>query len=266
MSAVYRPAPGEPPGELGPNGFTAGSLLRLNCLVHGNSSELSYRWSVSGNPSTPGCRGCDIDLSSTTSTLTVGKPPLYSYYAGVYRCTASEAGRYDSGNIDDFNVTVVGKHASLHTTKNIPFIYSGASLYKDRGGSGPINNNGLIISANDGLVFDCVSNSSQSGVGTITAPDNVDPSGHVVIYAFNRPGLVRLRTQTSLTTDLKNLTLLPFAVSDQGIYTCTIPDSNGYNISLNVGLYPPGFNGEHTSPVIVGYLSLPTQRVPSSHI
>ena len=111
MSAVYRPAPGEAPGELGPNEFTAGSLLTLNCLVHGNSSELSYRWSVSGSPSTPpDCYGCSINLSST---LTVGKPPLYSYYAGVYRCTASEAGRYDSGNSD---VTVVGKHASLHTT------------------------------------------------------------------------------------------------------------------------------------------------------
>ena len=53
---------------------------------------------------------------------------------------------------------------------------TGASLYKDRGGSGPINNNGLIISANDRLLFDCVSNSSQSGVGTITPPDGVDLS------------------------------------------------------------------------------------------
>ena len=123
VSAAYRPAPEEVPGELGPNEFTAGSILTLNCLVHGDSSELSYRWSVSGNPSTPhNCYGCDTDLSSTTSTLTVGRPPLYSYYAGVYRCTVSEAGRYDSGNSDDFNVTVVGKHASLHTTKNIPLI------------------------------------------------------------------------------------------------------------------------------------------------
>ena len=124
VSAVYRPAPGEAPGELGPSEFTAGSFLTLNCLVHGNSSELSYSWSVSENPRTPQCTdsGCNINLSSTTSTLTVGKPPLYSYYAGVYRCTASEAGRCDSGNSDDFNVTVVGKHASLYTTKNIPFI------------------------------------------------------------------------------------------------------------------------------------------------
>ena len=110
VSAVYRPAPGEAPGELGPNEFTAGSELTLNCSVHGNSNELSYRWSVSGSSSTPGCYYCVIDLSSTTSTLTVGKPPLYSYYAGVYTCTVSKAGRSDSGNSYGFTVTVVGKH------------------------------------------------------------------------------------------------------------------------------------------------------------
>ena len=111
VSAVYRPAAEDVPG---PNVFTAGSELTLNCLAKGNSSELSYRWSVSGNPSTLGCTGCDIDVSSTTSTLAVGKPPLYSYYAGVYRCTASDTGRLDSGNSDDFTVTVVGKHIALN--------------------------------------------------------------------------------------------------------------------------------------------------------
>ena len=109
MSAVYRPAPGEAPGELGPNKFTAGSRLSLNCLVLGNSGVVSYSWSVSGNPSTTGCTGCDIDLSSTTSTLTVGKPPLYSYYAGVYWCTASEDS-FGSVNSANFTVNVVGKH------------------------------------------------------------------------------------------------------------------------------------------------------------
>ena len=122
VSAVYRPVPGEVPGELGPNEFTAGSRLYLKCLVQGYSGELSYRWSVSGNPSTPGCTGCDIDLSSTTSTLTVGKPPLYSYYAGVYTCNASEAGRSDSGNSANFTVTVVGEHVPMTMLMIVPYI------------------------------------------------------------------------------------------------------------------------------------------------
>ena len=109
VSGAYRPAPGEAPGELGPNEFTAGSELTLNCLVLGNTGSLTYSWSVSGNPSTTGCTGCDIDIPSPSATSTLAVP-LYSYYAGVYTCTASEAGRFDSGNSYGFNVTVVGKH------------------------------------------------------------------------------------------------------------------------------------------------------------
>ena len=146
--------------------------------------------------------------------------------------------------IISMSLLLVSMHPYVQTTKK--HSYSGTSLYTDRGGSGPINNNGLIISANDRLLFDCVSNSSQSGVGTITPPDGVDLSV-LIIHPFNRPGVIRFRTRE-----------LPLQHSDQGIYTCTIPDSNGRNISLNVGLYPPGFNGELTSPVIVGNHSLST--------
>ena len=93
-------------------------------------------------------------------------------------------------------------------------------------------------------MFDCVSN---SGVGTITGLYGVSLSGYLTT-PYNRPGVRRFRTQNDS----------PFPASNQGIYTCTVPDSNGYIISLNVGLYPPGFNGELTSTVIVSNLSLHT--------
>ena len=110
INADYTAAPDEDPEELGPNEFTAGGLLSLNCVVQGYSGELMYAWSVMGNPSTT-CRwdGCAIDVSSTTSTMTVGNPPLHSYYAGTYTCTVSESGRPDSGNSADYTVAVVGK-------------------------------------------------------------------------------------------------------------------------------------------------------------
>ena len=105
--ADYRPAGGE--GELGPNLFTAGSLLSLVCSVHGTTGDLSYSWSVRDNPSTPGCiYWCDIDTSSTGPTLTVGIPQLFSYYTGVYTCTVSESGKSASTNSEDFTVTVIG--------------------------------------------------------------------------------------------------------------------------------------------------------------
>ena len=108
-SADYTAAPGEDPGELSPNEFTAGSVLSLNCRVQGNNGNLTYTWSVMENPDAPGCTSCVIDTSSTTSTLTVGSP-LTSYYAGIYTCTVSESGRLDSVNSDDFTVVVVGKY------------------------------------------------------------------------------------------------------------------------------------------------------------
>ena len=114
ISAVYTPAPGEDPEKLGPNEFTAGSALTLNCIVKGHSGALTYAWSVAGNPSTPGCTRCNID-SANTPTLALGHPALNSYFAGVYTCTVSESGRPDSGNSDDYTVTIVGKLMYRHT-------------------------------------------------------------------------------------------------------------------------------------------------------
>ena len=122
----YTPAPGEAPGELGDNEFTAGSLLTLKCLVTGNSSEgLIYTWSVSGNPSTTGCtnNGCNINTSSTANTLAVGRRPLYSYYAGDYTCRVEEAGRTGSGNSDVFSVSVVGEFVSQTLYHNVLYFH-----------------------------------------------------------------------------------------------------------------------------------------------
>ena len=103
----YIPAPGVDPGELGPNEFTAGAVLSLTCMAQGASGDLTYTWSVAGNPDTPSDCGCDID-PPTTPTLEVG-PLLQSFRAGTYTCTVSEAGRSSSGSSDDFTVVVVGE-------------------------------------------------------------------------------------------------------------------------------------------------------------
>ena len=109
ISVDYTAAPGEDPGELGPNEFTPGSILNLSCTVDGNSSAVTYSWSVMGNPTPPTeCTSCRIGTSSTTSTLTVGRP-LYSFHGGTYTCTVSETGRPDSSNSGDYIVTVVGE-------------------------------------------------------------------------------------------------------------------------------------------------------------
>ena len=95
------------------------------------------------------------------------------------------------------------------------------------------------MSASDGLLLNCVSNSSRSGVGTITGLDgNTLPTGSTgvwkVNYPYNRPGAIRLQTTSSSS----------LSAADQGIYTCSIPDSHNNQIDINVGLYPSGFTGE----------------------
>ena len=121
--------------------------------------------------------------------------------------------------------------------------HPGAGVYatKSKNGSRPIVNNGLIVSASNGLQLNCISNSSQSGVVMITGLDgNTLPTGNGDVwrltYPFSRPGYLCLQNiSTSLIT-----------AADQGIYTCTIPDSNNKDIIIKVGLYPSGFMGEFT--------------------
>ena len=122
--------------------------------------------------------------------------------------------------------------------------YPGAGIYADgrtvsTDPERPIANNSLIVSGSDGLRLECVSNSSQSGVGMITGLDgNTFPFGNTgvwrVVNPFSRPGVLRLQTISTTTS-------LPAA--DQGIYTCIIPDSNDNFFIFNVGLYPSGFMG-----------------------
>ena len=95
------------------------------------------------------------------------------------------------------------------------------------------------MSGSDGLLLDCVSNSSQSGVGMIGGLDgNTLSTGSTGVWRvtnpFSRPGVLRLQTTSSSS----------FTAADQGIYTCTIPDSIDNQIIINVGLYPSGFTGE----------------------
>ena len=105
----YTSAPGEDPGELGPNEFTAGNVLSLTCMAQGASEEeLTYSWSVAGNPDTPGCTSDCFIGTPTTPTLEVG-PPIQSFRAGTYTCTVSEADRPSSGSSDEFPVVVVGE-------------------------------------------------------------------------------------------------------------------------------------------------------------
>ena len=105
----YISTPGEDPEDLCPNEFTAGAVLNLTCMAQGASGDLTYSWSVAGNPDTPDCTGCNIDTTPTLpTTLEVG-PPIQSFHAGTYTCTVSETGIPSSGSSEEFPVVAVGE-------------------------------------------------------------------------------------------------------------------------------------------------------------
>ena len=97
------------------------------------------------------------------------------------------------------------------------------------------------MSGRDGVSIFCTSNSSLSGVGMITGLDGnifpFAPDGGVLTDAWRvnnpwkRPGIIHISTAS-------------VSAADQGIYTCTIPDSNNKLFIFNFGVYPSGFMGE----------------------
>ena len=104
----------------------------------------------------------------------------------------------------------------------------------------PIANNGLIVSDDEGVRLECISNSSQTtAVGNIIGlngnilPFETSHDYHIwsIVNAFKRPGVILMHG--NITSE-----------SDQGIYTCNIPDDNEKLFTFNVGLYPIGFSGK----------------------
>ena len=65
----YRPAPGEDPGELGPNEFTAGSVFSLNCDVQGNSGSVNFEWIVTGSDSSAMSDSSDSSAMSDNTDI-----------------------------------------------------------------------------------------------------------------------------------------------------------------------------------------------------
>ena len=102
----------------------------------------------------------------------------------------------------------------------------------------PLANNGVTVSGSEGLRVQCISNSSLAGVGSITILNGTTLSyGYTDIWSIHypsyRPGFVRIANDYgSIITS-----------EHQGIYSCTIPDSNGNEFVFNFGLYPNGFMG-----------------------
>ena len=99
-------------------------------------------------------------------------------------------------------------------------------------------NNSLVILEDflpGGIYLFCASGSMKQfeNVGQLIGLDGIDITfvdDDLIFYYNKGPGY---RTFS-----------LDYKFTDQGVYTCRIPDENDVEVDVSIGIYPQGFNGE----------------------
>lgn len=86
----------------------------------------------------------------------------------------------------------------------------------------------------------CISESRTPDVGRWIAPNgqditysNVDPF-EIIIGGESDPGYLEIKLDAGRS----------LRFTDQGIYTCLIPDESGVNMALHVGIYLPAYTSK----------------------
>ncbi len=107
---------------------------------------------------------------------------------------------------------------------------------------GQVTNNSLIIASSDSSIstLECISGSPTPSIGQWIAPNGQDvtqsndDSFAVIVGAQDNPGHIEvsLSVGRSITS------------SDQGVYSCIIPDEFGVESIIHVGIYPNRFGCE----------------------
>ena len=113
--------------------------------------------------------------------------------------------------------------------------------------AGFLPNNGLVALVGGfqpdefSLRFFCISGSLMEEVGELIGLNRIPISSNSFFFTSNMvlPGELGVFSGGTLTTQV-------LGASQQGVYTCRIPDESGIMVSVNVGLYPAGFNSEYS--------------------
>lgn len=114
------------------------------------------------------------------------------------------------------------------------FSYAGVGFFAS--GYGNIVNNSILEANSAGQIPQllCVSGSNMSAVGEWISPEgrNIaavpnDPFD-VIFGGSNNPGQLSIETPPSNP---------PIAATNEGVYTCAIPDENGDREYLHIGIY-----------------------------
>ena len=107
------------------------------------------------------------------------------------------------------------------------------------------NNSFLIASSSrDRFKFSCRSNATMTNLGYFIGLRGNRFSGNqyfkVTISNNIQPSEVLVSNSDGADEQL------PITARQQGVYSCRIPDDNGVEIDINIGVYPSGFNSEYS--------------------
>ena len=109
-------------------------------------------------------------------------------------------------------------------------------------GYGLLQNNSITRASVTGSIMQlqCVSDSTSAGVGNWLAPNGED-----ITSKSDDPFMITLGDETDpgyLAVDLTEGYSL--TSTDEGVYTCTIPDADGIDNYLHIGIYRNGFSSK----------------------
>ena len=127
------------------------------------------------------------------------------------------------------------------------FIFTGAGIHVFNGANtGSQPNNGLAVSANPEsgrrIRFFCRSDSLTRNVGELIGPDGNTISGNDYLALETPANGGELRIWNTVGSEE------PLPASEQGVYTCRIPLQSEVMVTINIGVYPIGFNCEFVVP------------------
>ena len=121
------------------------------------------------------------------------------------------------------------------------FVYDGDEISPIETG---VSNNSLVISRPSDsstpflMSFRCCSHSRQASIGEMIGN----------LFFGNEFLLVEISTDITQPADVLVRNVVgsqsPITASQQGVYTCRIPDKNGVIMDIHIGIYPAGFNSE----------------------
>lgn len=91
-------------------------------------------------------------------------------------------------------------------------------------------NNDIIFTVSERIPpLQCISGSLQQGVGQWIQPDGQNDLFKIMYGPANDPGYIEISIASEQS----------LSFSDQGVYTCSIPDYAGEEVLVHVGLYYP---------------------------